>query len=144
VISKPVTVAGRVVLLECFVEAWIMDKAPTGVFYLFHDPVSLLECLNVTDVSRVDVLTEMHQAAKVSINNEAEVRMIASLKMHLPAVLSGTSKEALASTGRHFPACKTFAASSTDDSYSGLKRYMEGGMADLQRSINYDIWRLKI
>ncbi len=72
VTSKPVMVAGRVFLSELDVEMWISQKAPTGVFYLFHDVVSLLECLNVTDVTRVDVLTEMHQAAKVSINSEAE------------------------------------------------------------------------
>lgn len=42
------------------------------MFYVFHDAVSLLKCLNVTDVTRVDVLTKMHQAAKGSINSEAE------------------------------------------------------------------------
>jgi len=139
VTSKPVTVAGRVFLSELDVESWITQKAPTGVFYLFHDAVSLLECLNVTYMSRVDILTEMHQAAKVSINSEAEAKMITLFKMLLPAVLSGTSKEALASTGRHFPACNTYAAWNTDDGYRSLKRYIERGISDLRHLVNYDI-----
>lgn len=58
--------------------------------------------------------------------------MIASFKIRLPSVFSGTAKEALTSTERHFPACNTYAAWNTDDGYSGLKCYIEHEMANLR------------
>lgn len=45
----------------------------------------------------------------------------------------------MATTGKHFPACKTFAQWNAHNGYSGLKFTIERGLIDIRSSIKYDI-----
>ena len=138
--SKPVTVAGRTFLSLPDVEAWVAKHAPASGSYLYHDCVSLLENLNATDMCRTDIITDIYQTQKVGLKAEAEARQIASFRITLPSIFCGNQKElTVATTGKHFPGCKTFTQWNAHDGYSGLKFTIERGLVDIRSSIKYDI-----
>ncbi len=138
--STPITVCGRTFLSLPDVEAWVVKNAPAGVFYFYHDAVSLLELLNSTDMIRSEVLTELYQAHKVGLKAEAEARMIASFRITVPQVFCGSQKETgLATSTKPFPACKTYEQWDPSDGYSGLKHMIERGMIDIRGTLMHDI-----
>jgi hypothetical protein len=138
--STPITVCGRTFLSLPDVETWVVKNAPSGVFYFYHDAVSLLELMNSTDMIRSEVLTELYQAHKVGLKAEAEARMIASFRITVPQIFCGLQKESgLATSNKPFPACKTYEQWDPNDGYSGLKHMIERGMVDIRGSLMHDI-----
>ena len=138
--SKPVTVAGRTFLSLPDVEAWVIKNAPGSVSYLYYDCVSLLESINATDMSRSEIITDIYQTQKVGLKAEAEARQIASFRLTLPSIFCGNQKElTIATAGKHFPGCKTYAQWNAHDGYSGLKFIIERGLIDVRSSIKHDI-----
>jgi hypothetical protein len=140
--STPITVAGRTFLSLPDVEAWVVRNAPAGIFYYYHDAISLLELLNSADMMRADVLQELYQAHKVGLKAEAEARMIASFRITVPAIFSGLQNKDAApgvSSAKPFAACKTYSQWNSNDGYNGLKHFIERGLVDIRNSLKYDI-----
>jgi len=57
--SVPITFRGQVFLSLPDVATYVVTHIPSDVYYLFHDYVSLLECLNTRNMDWADVLQEI-------------------------------------------------------------------------------------
>lgn len=126
----PVILAGRASLSQLDVAAYVALYEPTDQYHLFHDAVSLLECISDAFIGRQEVLTEMYQADRVAINN-MQATMVASFRITLPTVL-GLVKDGSAGSAprRPLPAVKDYATWNNHDAESGVKQYIERGLDD--------------
>jgi hypothetical protein len=138
--SKPAYVCGRTFLSLPDMETWVTTHLPMGLFYLFHDVVSLLEHVDPATVHRQDIILEQFQSRRVGYDTDAESRMVTSFKITLPQVFCGDKKESTpGSGGRHFPGCKSYANWNLHDGYTGLKPFILKELTNINRTIKFDI-----
>ena len=139
--SKPVIIGGKVFASFPDVHKFVVDCVPPNIYFLFHDPVTLLESISDAYTSKSDVMLEMHQGQKVGFSNEAEATIVASFKVLLPTVFSRSKDGAVpAATGsHHLPAVRSYQAWNPHDGVTGVKQYIEKGLDDLRRTLGNDI-----
>ena len=58
--SKPVIIGEKIFSSFPDVHKFVVDSVPPNVYFLFHDPVTLLESISDAYTSKADVMTEMH------------------------------------------------------------------------------------
>ncbi len=108
--SKPAIMCGRTFLSLPDMEAWVTTNLPSGLFWLFHDVVSLLEHVDPATVHRQDIILEQFQSKRVAYDTDTESKTVTLFKITLPQVFYGDKKETTPGTGgRHFPGCKSYA-----------------------------------
>mmetsp|Transcript_6937 Transcript_6937/g.10101 ORF Transcript_6937/g.10101 Transcript_6937/m.10101 type:complete len:432 (-) Transcript_6937:2302-3597(-) len=139
--SKPVIIGGRVFASFPDVHKFVVECVPPNIYFLFHDPVTLLESISDAYTSKSDVMLEMHQGQKVGFTNEAEATIVASFKVLLPTVFSRSKDGSVpaASGSHHLPAVKSYLAWNPHDGVTGVKQYIEKGLDDLRRTLGNDI-----
>ncbi len=138
--SKPAYVCGRTFLSLPDMLSWVITNLPGGVYYLFHDVVSLLEHIDPITVHCQDIIIEQFQSSRVGYSTDAESRMVTSFKITLPQVFCGDKKETAPGTGgRHFPGCKTYANWNLHDGFSGLKPFILKELTNVNQTIKFDI-----
>ena len=139
--SKPVVIGGKVFASYPDVHKFVVEKVPPNIYFLFHDPVTLLESISDAYTSKKDVMTEMHQGQKVGFSNEAEATIVASFKVLLPTVFSRAKDGSVptASGTKHLPAVTSYLAWNPHDGITGVKQYIEKGTDDLRSTVGNDI-----
>mmetsp|Transcript_12456 Transcript_12456/g.17918 ORF Transcript_12456/g.17918 Transcript_12456/m.17918 type:complete len:266 (+) Transcript_12456:290-1087(+) len=131
--SKPVVLGGRVFSSFPDVHKFVVDSVPPNIYFLFHDPVTLLESISGAYTSKSDVMLEMHQGQKVGFAHEAGATIVASFRVLLPTVFSRTKDGTVPHSAgtQHLPAVKSYLAWNPHDSITGVKQYIEKGLDDL-------------
>jgi hypothetical protein len=115
---------------------FVEKEMPPNLYYLCHDPVTLLENIAGLHVERTSIVSELYQADRIGMT-AAEARHCASFQITLPSVF-GYVKEG-GSTKYPLPAVKTYQEWNPTDGTSGVRGYIVAGLADLNLQVRQEI-----
>ncbi len=130
------SIGGNVFKSKAEVQLFLEKEMPSNLYYLCHDPITLLENLSGLHVEKKDVLNELFQADRVGMS-AAEARHCAAFQITLPTIF-GYVKDG-ASTKFHLPAVKSCKEWNPNDGVSGVQGYIVAGLHDLSLQVRQEI-----